>query len=524
MKYYVPGFILLLFIFACKETIQCPVDDTIPQVKIISPKENAILVDTTTILVEASDDKGVVKVEIYINNQTSWDRIFYVEPYRYFWKIPQYEDTSRYRIYAKAYDGDDNVSSSNVVNVTVYRFQPPSNLQIKSEDAKSLTLTWQDNSIGEDEFWVEKSEDYGPFVLVAKVPADTTHFTDESLNTNSVYAYRIKAVKNQEETSYSKYIYAKYKLVLTPLKNKKIYNFSLPKKQIPFLINHIAIVYGWDANLSGWDYRKNETIFLWGASNEPYYTALAYDKYRDYFVTAKSGGSFVLYRFGNGSPFYVYHKQAEITSLTDVEFARNHDYIYTLSSRGIVKKWGSDDGIFYKSYDVTPGNSNSISIRADDLQLITAGADSTINAWDATTGDDIYRIVDEGGEITKAAYSRDGKYIFSINANEPVIKVWDATNAKYIRSLFGHNGKVTIFDQDYEGRYLISGDEYGRITVWSLKDFSILEYNVGVHQEYIIGLSIFSHLSDPKIINVGSASSDGKIQAWDLREKWVKAR
>ena len=76
----------------CSEKIvQNPIIPETPQVRIVSPLNNSILTDSATILVEATDDKGVVKVEIYINNQTSYDRTFYVEPYRYLWNTPQYQ-------------------------------------------------------------------------------------------------------------------------------------------------------------------------------------------------------------------------------------------------------------------------------------------------------------------------------------------------------------------------------------------------------------------------------------------------
>jgi len=69
-------FILLLSVSLSIIFIRCKEDEptvpslpTTPTVKIVSPKDNSSLFGNVLIEVEANDDKGVVKVEVLIDNQ-----------------------------------------------------------------------------------------------------------------------------------------------------------------------------------------------------------------------------------------------------------------------------------------------------------------------------------------------------------------------------------------------------------------------------------------------------------------------
>lgn len=56
-------------------------------------------------------------------------------------------------------------------------------------------LTWDDNSNNESSFWVMRSKDRGEIIwtTVAKLPANTTSYTDTSAIEGQTYFYRIRA-------------------------------------------------------------------------------------------------------------------------------------------------------------------------------------------------------------------------------------------------------------------------------------------------------------------------------------------
>src|SRR5258708_4979726 len=53
---------------------------TTPAVTILMPANNSDIIDSTVIEVATSDDKGVVRVEIYVDNKLDSNRVFVVPP------------------------------------------------------------------------------------------------------------------------------------------------------------------------------------------------------------------------------------------------------------------------------------------------------------------------------------------------------------------------------------------------------------------------------------------------------------
>lgn len=69
--------------------------------------------------------------------------------------------------------------------------------------AEQLTLTWDDNSDDELGFRLERSENGGPFVLLASLGADVVSFVDTPLVSGTAYAYRVLAYNATGDSAYS---------------------------------------------------------------------------------------------------------------------------------------------------------------------------------------------------------------------------------------------------------------------------------------------------------------------------------
>lgn len=188
-------FVCVLLISSCKEDQPtAPPLPTSPTVKIISPKDNSSLFGNVLIEVEANDDKGIVKVEVLIDNQIN--KTFVVPPYSYTWNTQNLIDGSLHTIYAKAYDGDNNISSSEVINMTFYSFQPSNLVATLSLDT-SVVLSWQDNSNLETGFEIEQSINDNNFIFIRLVGSNTTNTKiSGGYLSGNIYYYKVRAIKD----------------------------------------------------------------------------------------------------------------------------------------------------------------------------------------------------------------------------------------------------------------------------------------------------------------------------------------
>ncbi|MBX2977310.1 MAG: hypothetical protein KF721_14365 [Ignavibacteriaceae bacterium] len=196
MRYFVAViFVLNLFIGCSKDENNptSPVKDT-PSVKIVSPINNQNVLDSITIQIDASDTKGITKVELYIQNLMVKE--FAIKPYNYFWDVKSLPDSSQYSIYAKAYNSDDKVTGSEVIIVTTNRLSP-SNLELLSLSKDSVYLKWKDNSTVEESYIIQVSTDSVNFNSIAELPANTTEARiSYSFSFGVKYAFRVGAKKN----------------------------------------------------------------------------------------------------------------------------------------------------------------------------------------------------------------------------------------------------------------------------------------------------------------------------------------
>lgn len=92
-------------------------DVTAPTVAITSPANGATVSGKVTIAVDARDDTGVTKVEIYANGKLI--ATLTAAPYKYVWNVRKI--TGSYTLTAKAYDAAGNCGTSAPVTITIVK-------------------------------------------------------------------------------------------------------------------------------------------------------------------------------------------------------------------------------------------------------------------------------------------------------------------------------------------------------------------------------------------------------------------
>lgn len=75
--------------------------------------------------------------------------------------------------------------------------QPPSDVRANPLTWESVRLSWRDRSTDEDNFEVQRSTNGVDFITLATLLPNTTYYTDNSVNSNAFYIYRVSSVKNR---------------------------------------------------------------------------------------------------------------------------------------------------------------------------------------------------------------------------------------------------------------------------------------------------------------------------------------
>ncbi|MEO0225276.1 MAG: Ig-like domain-containing protein [candidate division WOR-3 bacterium] len=141
-------------------------DDLPPQVSILSPQNSSVVSGVVNIVVDAQDDKGILKVEFYINNNLYW--IDDSSPYNFEWDTSD-KPNSTYTIKVVAYD-NVNQTAQQVISIIVNNVSDdalpsvnilsPTNNSIVSGITPITVDAQDDKGILKVEFYIEGQKVY----------------------------------------------------------------------------------------------------------------------------------------------------------------------------------------------------------------------------------------------------------------------------------------------------------------------------------------------------------------------------
>jgi formylglycine-generating enzyme required for sulfatase activity len=130
----------------------------------------------------------------------------------------------------------------------------------------------------------------------------------------------------------------------------------------------------------------------------------------------------------------------------------------------------------------------SVSFSPDGKYVVSGSADHTTRVWDATTGEEISRVMFEGGTPV-SAFSPDGKYVISGGCDkmeddscvQGSARVWETFTGKEI-SRMTHDHQVSTVAFSPDGRYVLSSGET-TARVWEFdtgKEIARMTHQYGV--------------------------------------------
>jgi len=108
----------------------------------------------------------------------------------------------------------------------------------------------------------------------------------------------------------------------------------------------------------------------------------------------------------------------------------------------------------------------SVAFRPDGSQVLSAGADGTIGAWEAVTGNRVF-LLDNAELALSVAYSPDGA-TFATGGADSVLRLRDAGDGRELWSLPA-GGRILSVAFGADGRHIATGDGSGKASVWDVR-------------------------------------------------------
>jgi len=168
-KWFLLVLISVLFTFVFT-TCEDKGDTTPPTVSIISPDNSTQIFEVVKIKVETDDNKGIEKVEFFID-----DSLHFTDnelPYEYEWNTTSYQNESEHSVYVISYDVSGNSTKSEIKKYVVNNsFSLPTPSQISEVIYKngSFKISWtknNDNDFTSYKLYQSLSEDMSNKLLV----------------------------------------------------------------------------------------------------------------------------------------------------------------------------------------------------------------------------------------------------------------------------------------------------------------------------------------------------------------------
>ncbi len=507
--------IVLLIAFSCKKDDPTqPVVPTFPQVHIVSPINNSSIGGgLVPVLVEATDDNGVAKVEVYVDSQL--DTTLAVPPYRYLWDTGIYPDSSRHAMFAKAYDTDNNVTGSTVVVTTVYTLRP-SNLQVTTATDTSVTLQWSDNSRVETGYEIEQSGNNGPFTRVKQVAANTiTAFVADTFDVGTTYRFRLRAVKDStvsgysNEPSFTLQFLAPSNLNVTSLSGGEVRLSWVDNSafETRFLVDRavnggqyvtIAALPADAVTFNNTSLDTNNTlsyrIKAESRHNSSYSNTISIRYFPYYDIRTLIGGTYSVNSVafspdGNTIASGSYDQNIKLwrvsdgtllrtlaghtSSVNSVTFSPNGNTVASGSFDNSIKIWQVSDGTLIRTLTGHTSSVRSVTFSPDGAMLASGSYDHSIKLWRVSDGTLLRTLIGDANGVYSVAFSPDGNTVAS-GGDDSSIKFWRVSDGALLRTLTGHTALVNSVAFSPDGNTIASGSADNRIKLWRVGDGALL--------------------------------------------------
>jgi chitodextrinase len=175
-------------------SLTTPTQDAPPTAKIDTPGDGLAVFSTTQINATASDDKGITKVEYFVDGVSIGTSASSSSPYTITWDTTKYLNGS-HSVYVRVTDtaGQSTVSSTVnpiVQNLDTQKPSAPTNLTAVATAYNTVSLSWtaSTDNVGVNVYYVVRDG-----ATIAQISGSATSYTDLNRTASTTYSYYIIA-------------------------------------------------------------------------------------------------------------------------------------------------------------------------------------------------------------------------------------------------------------------------------------------------------------------------------------------
>lgn len=155
----------------------------------------------------------------------------------------------------------------------------------------------------------------------------------------------------------------------------------------------------------------------------------------------------------------------------------------------------------------------SVAVSADDAEVAVGAKDNSIHIH-SLSGDSLKEVAvltNHRGSLTALAYSPDGKWLASADANRDVF-VWDkASRALKIEGWVFHNAKVTSLAWNPNSKFIVTGSLDSHVYVWNVAEPS---KHIAIKTAHRGGVNSVLWTDDKTVASTGL---DCSVKTWSLK-------
>src|SRR6266516_1917869 len=203
-----------------------------------------------------------------------------------------------------------------------------------------------------------------------------------------------------------------------------------------------------------------------------------------------------------------YRYTGHTSTVNSIAWAPDGKRLASAGDDSTVQVWDASSGSLLFTYKRHTSTVNSIAWAPDGKRLASAGADSTVQVWDASSGSLLFTYKGHTGTVNSVAWAPDGKRLASAGVDRTV-QVWDASSGSPLFTYKRHTSTVNSIAWAPDGKRLASGGADSTVQVWDASSGSPLF----TYKRHTSTVNSIAWAPDGK--RLASAGVARTVQVWD---------